>query len=281
MSVAAAQIQYRQEFIKTFEVRKSLLLETVTTDAVIKGNQATFLVNGSGDASAKTRGVNGLIPARSNVNTQVPVTLSEWHDLVEMTGFDIFASQGDQRSAMQVESTGTINRKINDQILAELNTGTVTTGTAATASEALVLKAKTKLQNAKVPWDRNLYAVISPAFEAYLLQIASYASTDYVDIKPMVGGGAAWDDTPRMRHWLGVNWIMYPEVPGVGTSAEKCFMYHKSAVGYAMNTGGIMTDIGYDGKQMISHARASIYSGSELLKNSGVVVMNHDGSAYA
>lgn len=278
--VAAAQIQYRQEMIATFEVRKSLLLDTVTTEAVIKGNQATFLVTGSGSATAVTRGVNGRIPARQNSNTQTTATLSEWHDVVEMTGFDIFASQGNQRAAMQMESVGTINRKIDSQILTELATGTVNTGTATTASEALAIKSLTILQNNQVPWDNNVFAIISPAFNGYLLQLSSYASADFVSSRPLVTNDNGWSDMPKMKQWLGVNWIVHPSVSGVGTNAEKCFMFHKSAIGYAMETGGMKTAIGYDDRDDFSWARATVFSGCELLQNSGVVVMNHDGSAY-
>lgn len=75
----AFQVQYRSEFIATFEQRQTLLRDSVTTEAVIKGNTATFLVAGSGGATAKTRGVNGLIPARADSLTQTSATLAEWH----------------------------------------------------------------------------------------------------------------------------------------------------------------------------------------------------------
>jgi hypothetical protein len=45
----------------------------------IKGNTATFLVADSGAATAVTRGVNGLIPARADNLTQTSATLVEWH----------------------------------------------------------------------------------------------------------------------------------------------------------------------------------------------------------
>ena len=48
MSDTAYQTQYRQEFIAGFEQRQSLLRDTVTTEAVIKGNTAVFLVADSG-----------------------------------------------------------------------------------------------------------------------------------------------------------------------------------------------------------------------------------------
>jgi hypothetical protein len=79
MSDTAFQTQYRQEFIAQFEQRQSLLRDTATTEAVIKGNTATFLVAGSGGATAVTRGINGLIPARADNLTQDSATLAEWH----------------------------------------------------------------------------------------------------------------------------------------------------------------------------------------------------------
>lgn len=279
MTVAAAQRQYRQEMIAAFEVNQSLLRDTVTTETIIKGNTAEFLVAGSGGATAVTRGVNGLIPARADSNTQTTVTLAEWHDLVRKTRFNIFASQGRQRELMQRTTMGVINRKMDSDIITTLNTGTVDTGAAATASLAMVLKAKTILQIADVPWDNNIFGLITPAFEAYLLQIAAYTSADYVNVKPIVGD-TGWSDKPKAKSWLGVNWIVHPDLPGVGTNAEKCFLYHRDAIGHAVDTDGLNIAIGYDDEQDYSYARCSAFMGTALLQNTGVVVMQHDGSAY-
>ncbi len=279
MAETAYQIQYRQEYIKGFERRQSLLRDTVTTEAVIKGDRATFLVADSGGAEASTRGVNGLIPGRADNNNQYTATLQEWHDKPQKTGFNVFASQGNQRQIMQETSMGVINRKIDSIILTELATATVTTGAAATASETLVLKAKTTLQNADVPWDSNLFAIISPAFEAYLLQIDSYSSADYVNTRPMVNADAAWNDMPRVKNWLGVNWISHPGVPGNGTASETCFMFHKTALGHAMNTAGMDVKAGYNEEDDYSWARCSVFMGAQILQNSGIVKMIHDGSA--
>jgi len=108
---SAFQVQYRQEYVQAFEQHQSLLRDTVTTEAVIKGQQAVFLVAGSGSATAVTRGTNGRIPARADSNAQNTCTLQEWHDLVRKTGFNIFASQGNQRAIMQWTSRGVISAK--------------------------------------------------------------------------------------------------------------------------------------------------------------------------
>ncbi len=280
MAANAPQIQYRQEFIAAFEQRQSLLRNTVTNEAVIKGNQATFLVAGSGSASAVTRGVNGLIPARNDSNTQSTATLVEWHDLVEKTGFNIFESQGDQRRIMQETTRAVLNRKIDSDILTELATGTLTTGTAATASLSMVLRCKTILGNGGIPFDGNVFAAISPAFEAYLLQVPEFQNSQYVNMYPLATGATAWKDQPTAYRWLGITWIVHPNISGAGTASETCFMYHASAIGHAVNTADLTTAIGYDDKQDLSYARASAFVGSKLLQNAGVVKMIHDGSAY-
>ena len=281
MAETAFQIQFRQEFIAGFEQRQSLLRDYVTTEAVIKGNQATFLVADSGNASAKTRGVNGLIPARGDNLSQPVATLVEWHDLVRKTDFNIFASQGNQRAIMQQTTMGVVNRKMDQDIITELNTGTVNTGAAVTADLGLALRAKTILGNNEVPWDSNICMLITPAFEAYMMQVKEFASREYIDGGPTRNADPAWRDRPVAYMWLGMMWIVHPRLPGAGTAAEKCFCFHKSAIGHAFNADNLEARAGYDEEQDYSWARCSIYMGSVLLQNSGVVVLNHDGSALA
>jgi hypothetical protein len=281
MAIDAAQVQYRQEFIAAFEQRQTLLLDAVTTEAVFKGNQATFLVAGSGSDQATTRGANGLITAHADTETQSTATLQEWHDLRRKTKFNIFASQGNQRAIMQMNCSAVLNRKIDSLILTELATGTVTTGSAVPASLNLVARTKTILGNAGVPWDSNIWAVISPAFEGYLMQTKEFSSREYIGNPPVSGADAAWRDKPRAFFWFGVNWVVHPKVSGVGTSSESCFMFHKSAIGFAKNTEGMDMEIGYNGEQAYSWARCSMDMGPKLLQNTGVVEMVHDGSALS
>lgn len=270
----AYQTQYRDEFIAGFEQTQSLVRNTVTTETQIKGNTATFLVADSGDATAVTRGLNGLIPARTDNLTQYSTTLVEWHDLVRRTSFNLFASQSDGRRIMQDTSMGVINRKIDSDIITELNTATQDTGTAQTANLNLVMWGLTILGNNDVPIDSNISALITPAFHAYLMQTKEFANVEYVNNKPFAG-------TPMAYRWAGVNFIVHPNLPGKATNAEKCFLYHKNAIGHAVNTGGIDTKVGYDDEQDYSFARCTVFMGSKILQNSGIVVLNHDGSAYA
>lgn len=280
MSDTAFQTQYRQEFIAGFEQKQTLLRETVTTEAVIKGNTAVFLVADSGGAAAVTRGPNGMIPARADNNTQNSCVMAEWHDLVRKSQFNVFASQGSQREIMQMTTMGVVNRKIDDQIITELNTATNDTGAAVTGSVAMFQHARVILGNNSVPWDSNITLLTTPAFLAYLEQAPEFANAQYVDLRPYAGNSASWRDKPMAYKWRNCLIVEHPNLPGKTTAAEKCFMYHKSAIGHAANTGGMETPVGYDEEQAYSWARASITMGAKLLQNSGVVVINHDGSAY-
>jgi hypothetical protein len=253
MAATAFQVQYRQEFIAGFEQRQALLRDTVTTEAEVKGNQATFLIADSGDATAVTRGVDGLIPSRNDDLTQTTATLVEWHDLVKKSNFNVESSQGNQRAIMQQTSMAVVNRKIDSDILTTLLTGTVTWGSATTASLAAVMVAQTK----------------------------EFASVEYVNSKPTDGNDLAWRDRPMNYRWQGVNWIVHPNISGKATAAERCFMYHKSAIGHAVHSQSIEAVAGYDSEQAYSWARTTIHMGSVLLQNTGVVELTHDGSAFA
>ncbi len=278
----AYQTMYRQEFIAGFEQHVSILRDTVTTAGTMTGNTYVFLVVDSGGAEAVTRGVNGLIPSRTDNNTQLSCILGEWHDLVRKTGFNIFASQGNQRAIMQMTSTSVLNRKIDSQIITELNTGTVTVGsTAEIPTVVTVQKAIVKLQNAGVPWDGWITLLCQPSFLAYLEQAPEFANAQYVEVRPYAGTTASWRDKPMGYRWRNMLVITHPNLPGKGTTSEKSFMYHKMAIGQAADTAGLKTPIGYNEEQDYSWARASMFMGAKLLQNTGDVVITADGSAYA
>lgn len=276
MADTAFKTQYRDETIAVFEQGRSFLMDTASKESVINGSSATFLTAGTGGREAVTRGVNGLIPSNADDLTQTVATLTEWHDKPRRTKFNIFASQGNGRLIMQQNTIKVINRKADQIMLGALGGATNDTGAAVTGSLNLVMKSRAILGNAEVDIEEedNMFAVITPAFEAYLMQIKEFASTDYVDVKPFVGPAR------RMRRWAGTNWIVHPRMAGRGTNAEICFMFHRAALGFAIDTAGMDVSAGYNEEDSYYWARCSAFMGAALLQNSGVVVMNHDGSAF-
>lgn len=275
MAIEAAMIQYKKDFVPAFEQKTSLLKMTTTKESVLSGNQATFLVSGSASDVAVTRGTNGLIPYGNPTNSQVTATLVEKHAPYELTGFNVFASQGDQVKVMRNESIAVINRDIDLTLLAELANATQDFGTG-TASLSTVTGAQAILGNSDVDVEEedNMFAIISPAFRGYLMQTTEFASGDYVEMKPF-GGPAR-----KMFRWMGVNWLVSSRVTGLGTSSEICYMYHRKAIGYAVNVGEERVFAGFDEKQGVSWSRAEVYHGAKVLQNTGIVKITHDGSAF-
>jgi hypothetical protein len=183
---------------------------------------------------------------------------------------------------MQDTTMGVVNRKIDDQIITELNTGTVTIGSSTTIpSVSLFQNGRVKLSNASVPWDSNITLLCQPSFLAYLEQATEFTNADYIDMRPYAGQDPSWRDKPMAYRWRNALIIEHPNLPGKGTSSEISFLYHKSAIGHAANTSGMQTPVGYDDEQDYSYARCSMYMGAKLLQNAGIVVITADGSAYA
>lgn len=267
---------YRDEYIALFERRYSLLKMGCVRETLIRGNTATFLVSGSGNEVAVSRGSNGQIPYKTASNSQTACTLIERHAPFEITGFDVFANQGDQRKILMMSSQDVMNRDIDQKIIDQLDTATQTTGSAVKASLDLVTKAKVILGNSDVDTTQEdkMFAAVTPAFMGYLEQIPEFSSSDYVDVKVHTG------PSRRMRRWKGINWIEHTGLTGKGTSAEKCYLWHMDAMGHAANTGDMIVDADYDRKQQVSWTNATCYHNAVLLQNTGIVQMLHDGSAY-
>jgi len=276
MAVEAAVVQYREAMVDQFEQNVSILRYSMTKESMTKGNQATFLVAGSGTDTAVTRGVNGQIPYGNPTNTQSTATLVEKHAPYELTNFNIFSSQGDQKAIMRKASMAVINRDIDLEILSVLSGATIDTGTATTGSINMVMSAQAELGVNDVPVEDedNMFAVITPAFRAYLMQTTEFSSGDYVEFKSYSGA------IRKMWRWAGINWMVSARITNIGTSNELCYMYHRDSMGFACNMGEESIAIGYDEKQDSSWSRSTIYRKALLLQNSGIVQMKHDGSAY-
>ena len=106
------------------------------------------------------------------------------------------------------------------------------------------------------------------------MQTKEFSSGEYVTVKPLIGPAR------RFYRWFGVNWIVHPNLTGVGTATEKCYIYHRDSIGHAADKSGIKSPVGYNEEQDYSYARVSVFMGSKLLQNGGVVQVKHDGSRY-
>lgn len=262
---------FSAEGIMEFEKTTSLLKDRVYTESVAQGETATFNVVGTSNLIATTRNLNGLIPAQQINRTQKVVTLVENNVLTQHTHFDLFASQNGVKKAMDQAVAG-LNRKIDDIIRTALSGATTNTITGL-ASLATVTQAIVKLSEAKAGGGPdNTTALVSPSFIGRLRQIEAFNSAEYVDIKPYT------TNAMEAFKWMGVMFIVDPEISGVGTASAVNYFFHRNAIGYAHNTGGTRFKAGYDEEQSYYFTGADIYHGALLLQETGVVKFTHDDS---
>jgi hypothetical protein len=277
MAVQAAITQFKKEMVLTYEQRKSKLTIATTKETMANGYTVTWVVSGSGSAVAVGRGQGGDIPYGGPSNTQVSATLVEQHAPQSMTGFDVFASQGNQTQLMQTNSYAIIRRAQDQAILDELANATQDWNPGGPLTIESISASKAILGNQNVPIEEedSMFAIISPAAQAYLEQTTEFSSADYRDVKPMEGGLAM-----KYRRFMGLNWIVSSMVSGVGTASEVLYVYHRSAIGYAINMGEEKVFGGFNEEQQRSWTLCTVYHAAKLLQNSGVIKLTHDGSAY-
>jgi hypothetical protein len=101
---------------------------------------------------------------------------------------------------MQESTRKVLNRRIDQDIVDQLDTATTNLGAATTMSLGIVAKAQTTLAEAEVEVEDedNMWAVATPAVRGYLMQTTEWNSADYVDMKPLVGPAR------RVKRWAGL-----------------------------------------------------------------------------
>lgn len=281
MAESSAQTLYSAEFIDNFEVGVTLLRDTVTTEGVAKGNTFVFASAGTNGATAVTRGINGLIPGRSVDQTQYSAPLYEWHDVQEVTDFNEFQSQASIRRKMAKDQMVVLNRKMDQEIITELATGTQFIATsAATANPGMFSTAQSILTSAGVPWN-EITAAVTPACLKYLMDSDKFAKQgQWIDHFPWMDGGPAFKNKNQIYNWMGLNFIVCNNLTNLNTASEICYVYHRNSVGHAIGkTPEAIAD--YDKRHAYNYVRASMFTGAKALLTTGIVGIRHDGSAVA
>ena len=278
-SASAFQTAYRQEIVNGFDKTVSVLRDTVTTEYMDKGGSAVFLVADTINQVAHIRGINGLIPADSLALTQNTATLVPWYKLVTVSDFNIFASQGDLNKPMQRATMAAINRQIDNDIIANLNLSTTTISAGGPATVSMITKAQGILGLNKVADDGNTTLLITPAARTYLMQTTEFSNSLYVKEKVYTDGKPNFGDMRQTYDWCGVNVIVDPTLPNIGTSTAVIFLYNKASIGQAINKDSMDFDMDYNREQKYSWANAKMFMGSKVLQTTGIVAITHDDSA--
>lgn len=276
MTMTVEAIKYRREFIGAFNTSVTLLADRFTDEAMDMGRSAVFDVSAVGGRMA-TRSIDGRIPRTNISDTQVTCTLQEYVKKFEVTDFEAFVSQSDERAKMNSRIMESVNQEIDYIIKAELaNASTTATGSGAAITLALYTQVVAQLAGNQVPVSpSDVTWIVSPWFEAKLLQLTAYTSSDFVPTKPLESGGNQFQNQRKIRSFLGVGLIVDPNLPGAGTSTCTTYLVHRRALGLAKPASQMKYSAGYDDQDHFNYCSATLKLGAKIIQNAGILKFVH------
>lgn len=273
-------ITYRREFIRMFNQSVSLLKDRATPESMDMGRSAVFDVTAVGGRMAQ-RSIDGRIPRTNVSDTQVTCTLQEHVKKFEVTDFEAFTSQSDERAKMNHRIMESVNQEIDYNFLTEIaNASNAFSASAAPITLDTATRAIATLAANQVPITaQDVTWVVSPFLEAKLQNIKGYASQDYVLGRPLVDGGNQYQNQVMVKRWLNVTWIVHPNLPGVGTASCATYLWHRRAIGQAMPSSQIKYGAGYDDQDHYHYASATLKAGTKILQQAGILKFLHNDLA--
>lgn len=275
-------IKYRREFIGAFNVGVSLLKDRGVEETMDAGRSAVFDVTAIGGRMA-TRSIDGRIPRTNVSDTQVTVQLQEYVKKFEVTDFEAFVSQSDERAKMNHRIMETVNQELDYVILNELaNASTEYSGsnTAAAVTLDIATKVPARLAENGVPINPNdITWVVTPRMYAKLLTLPGFTSADYVPSKPLAGNSGQYDGTRKVKSWLDMAIISHPNLPGVGSASASTYVFHRRALGIAVPTTQMKYSAGYDDQDHYNYASATLKAGAKILQQGGIIKFLHNDTA--
>lgn len=271
-------IKYRRQFVEGFAQTESLLMDRCVEESMDMGSAVVFDV---ADLSGELpeRGVDGRLPRLSSADAQVTATLKEYGGTFEITDFERFKSQSDERAKMNKKIYSRVNRRVDRIYISELNNATTlwNSGTAITVSVDTITSIIAELENAQIPVNpEDVTWIISPKMNGKLETLQQYNQSLYVDSKSLAGGqNAGFENKRKIKSWARVGWLVSPLLPGVGTSTCTTFLYHRNALGCARPTNQMMYTAGFDDQHHFHYASGTVKAAAKLLQNGGVIKVTH------
>lgn len=273
-------IKYRREFVGVFNQSVSLLKSRTLEESMVEGRSAVFDITAIGGRMQK-RSIDGRIPRTNSNDSQVTATLEEFVKKFEVTDFEAFTSQSDERAKMNHKIMESVNQEYDFVLLNELaNASNQYSGSAAAITLDLATKVIATLANNSVPiTPENVTWTISPFMEAKLQTIAGYTSADYVDVKVLSKGGNQYTGEAKAKVWLNVAWVVHPNLLNAGTADCATYIWHKRAIGSAVPTSQMRYAAGYDDQDHFHYCSATAKLNAKILQQAGLLKYRHNDTA--
>lgn len=273
---------YEAKVHEVFQRKGSYLKDAVRVKDNVIGSTAVFQKIGTGIATTKAR--HGTITPMNQTHTAPSVTLADfyagdWVDKLDEAKINI-----NERDAIASGGAMALGRKVDDQITTVLNTTTQTTITLdVSGTRLLLLSTVNEFVEAAwandVPNDGEVFGAVTPRCWSQFMMTDQFSRAEWVGSDgqtykqgPAIGR-AKWKD------WLGIKWKMQTGLPGAGTSSANCYIWHKTAVGYAVaqsagNVAGneaVAADITWHGDRAAHFVNHMMSGNAVMIDDTGVI----------
>lgn len=286
-----------QAFITSFEAKVhevfqrtgAYLKDAVRLKTDVVGATAVFQKVGKGVATTKSR--HGTIVPMNQDHTAPSTTLQDfyagdWVDKLDEAKINI-----NDRDVIASGGAMALGRKVDDQITTVLDTTTQSAITITMTNKGTVLA--TLLEWAEAAWandvpnDGQVYAVMTPRLWSQAMTLDQFQNSDYVTADGMEFKSGPSVGKGKWKDWMGVKWKMQTGLPGATTASGKSWIWHKTAVGYAIarsagNVAGreaVAADITWHGDRAAHFVNNMMSGNSVMIDDTGVIEANFDDSA--
>lgn len=271
---------------EVFQAKGNLLRGTFSTPIKKEASQVTFFVAGRGEAEPLQRGsMGGVMNAGRGILT---ATMQDWQAAEWAYETDLEKMSVDERAVIASQIGKACGRRADLIPINEINSATLTMvdatnagGNANSASPFTLVMALTGiriLQTNDVEFDDGNVFCGMPA--TAWNQFTSYKqvnSSDWVGVD-----GLPYKTGRKFKDWNGVRWFRMPDsyCPVTGTSAVDFFMWHKSAVGQAVNYE-LRTDVTWENLYSGWYHNSRFAATAKVLLPPGIIRFRYGGNASA
>lgn len=271
--------QYESDVHHVFQRQGGHLRESVRFKSGVVGSSATFQKAGKGTATTKAR--HGVVTTMNQDHTAVTCTLEDFYAPDYVDKLDEAKTNINEREVIAVGGAWAIGRKVDEQIITALDTTTETmtlTVTSIAAIRASFIQFTEEAWANDVPNDGQVYGLLTPRAWSQLSLLQEFTNSQWVGPDNMQFKEGV-PSVQKWREWNGVKWKKHTGLSGVGTSSAKCFIYHKTAVGYgagahAVNNAendSIRADFWWNGERQAWLVTHCMSGGACLIDGMGVI----------
>lgn len=258
--------QFERDVHLAYQRTSAQFLGTVRRKTNVIGTQTTFQKVGKGTMGTKPR--HGAVPILNIDHTPVACPVTDHYAGEYVDKLDELKIQHDERM-VAAETLAAAGARKSDQLIidaleATTNQNGASGGSGGAALNRAGVTAIVKFFGSKeVPNDGQRYAQVPTAGWDDLMEIAAFASADYVSDQPYVGIGT------MAKSWYRFIWMEHTGLTSDDSGERNALIYHRSAVGHASGAEYSL-DVTWQGKE-----QAHLFVGS---LSQGAVIIDADGT---